>query len=106
MLTLDGRVNVAYTGYEKHIALIQHGATIGAAKLWYDKPKKQFYVLISLEVEVADPTPQTHTSVVGVDVGIRYLAVTDTIQGNATFYSGKRLTPKADHYARLRKRLQ
>ena len=79
MLTLDGRVIVPYTGYDRHVALIQHGARIGAAKLWYDKPHKQFYLLVSLEVEVADPTPETHQRIVGVDVGQRYLAVaTDT----------------------------
>ncbi len=106
VLTLDGRVIVSYTGYEKHVALIQHGASIGAAKLWYDKPRKQFSLLVSLEVEVAEPTPQTHQVVVGVDVGQRYLAVTATPKNDATFYSGKRVRAKADHYARLRKRLQ
>ncbi len=39
ILTLDGRVIVPYTGYRKHIVLIEHGAPIGAAKLWYDKPR-------------------------------------------------------------------
>src|SRR6266571_9000392 len=106
VLTLDGRVIVSYTGYEKHVALIQHGASIGAAKLWYDKPRKQFSLLVSLEVEVAEPTPETHKAVVGVDVGQRYLAVTATPKNDATFYSGKRVRAKADHYARLRKRLQ
>lgn len=77
-LTLQGRVIVPYTGYDKHVALIQHGAEIGAAKLWYDKPKKQFYLLVSLEIETPDPTPEQHTEVVGVDVGMRYLAVTAT----------------------------
>src|SRR5260221_701357 len=43
ILTLSGRVIVPYTGYRKHLALMQHGAHIGAAKLWYDKPRKQFY---------------------------------------------------------------
>src|SRR2546428_5968512 len=42
VLTLQGRVSVPYIGYEKHVALVQHGAAIGAAKLWYDQPKKQF----------------------------------------------------------------
>ncbi len=106
VLTLDGRVIVFYTGKDSHVALIQHGASIGAAKLWYDKPKKQFYLLVSLEVEVADPTPETHTSVVGVDVGQRYLAVTATPKNDASFYSGKQVRATADHYARLRKRLQ
>src|SRR5260370_35643640 len=106
VLTLDGREIVFYTGKDSHVALIQRGASIGAAKLWYDKPKKQFYLLVSLEVEVAEPTPQTHTSVVGVDVGQRYLAVTATPKHDASFYSGKQVRAKADHYARLRKRLQ
>src|SRR5438874_4489036 len=40
--TLRGRIVLSYQGYARHIALIQHGATIGAAKLWYDKLHKQF----------------------------------------------------------------
>ena len=106
ILTLDGRVIVSYSGYEKHVALIGHGAEIGAAKLWYDKSKKQFYLLVSLELEGADPTPQTHTGVAGVDVGIRYLAVAATTRGDHFFHSGKKVVPKANHYTRLRKRLQ
>ena len=106
VLTLDGRVIVLYTGYDEHLKLIQKGAQIGAAKLWYDKPKKQFYLLVSLEVETPDPTPETHHHIVGVDVGLRYLAVASTTQGDCTFSSGKRVRAKANHYARLRKRLQ
>jgi putative transposase len=106
ILTLSGRVIVHYTGYSQHTALIQHGASIGAAKLWYDQPKKQFYLLVSLEVEVPDPTPDTQTSIIGVDVGIRYLAVASDPKGQASFHCGKRLVPQANHYARLRKRLQ
>jgi len=86
--------------------LIRQGATIGAAKLWYDQPKKQFYLLVSLEIEAPDPTPQTHTGVVGVDVGVRYLAVASDTKGHASFHTGKHIVPKANHYARLRKRLQ
>jgi IS605 OrfB family transposase len=106
VLTLDGRVIVPYTGYNAHVALIQRGAHIGAAKLWYDKPKKQFYLLVSLEIETPDPTPETHTGIAGVDVGVRYLAVTATTRGDRSFHTGKKVVPKANHYARLRKRLQ
>jgi putative transposase len=105
ILTLIGRVIVPYTGYDKHVALIQQGANIGAAKLWYDQPKKQFYLLVTLEIEGAHPTPETHKQVVGIDVGIRYLAVTSTTKGECTFHCGKTIVPKANHYARLRKRL-
>ena len=50
--------------------------------------------------------PENYTEVVGVDVGIRYLAVTSTSTGKAGFHPGKRTGHKANHYARLRKRLQ
>ena len=106
ILTLDGRVIVPYTGYTKHVALIGHGAHIGAAKLWYDKPKSQFYLLVSLTIEVTDPRPEMHRQVVGVDVGQRYLAVTTTTKDETAFYAGSAIRAKADHYARLRKRLQ
>ena len=106
VLTLDGRVIVPYSGYARHVALLQKSKNIGAALLWYDKPHQQFYLLVSLEIETADPTPEMHTRVVGVDVGVRYLAVTSDTQGDCSFYSGKGIVPKANHYARLRKRLQ
>jgi IS605 OrfB family transposase len=106
ILTLQGRVLLSYTGYNQHVALIERGAEIGAAKLWYDKSKKQFYLLVSLEREGANPAPETHKQVVGVDVGLRYLAVTSTTKGDCTFYPGKRVVARANHYARLRKRLQ
>src|SRR6266571_4995021 len=74
VLTLQGRIVLPYQGYDRHVALIQRGAAIGGAKLWYDKPHKQFYLLVSLELDIADPTPETLPDVVGVDVGMRYLA--------------------------------
>ncbi|GAC1680186.1 MAG: hypothetical protein NVS9B9_01190 [Ktedonobacteraceae bacterium] len=61
---------------------------------------------MSLEIETADPTPEIHTDVVGIDVGVRYLATTTDTHNHSTFYSGKRIVAKADHYSRLRKRLQ
>ncbi len=106
ILTLDGRVVVPYTGYSKHVALLQSGAHIGVAKLWYAKPRKHFYLLVSLEVEGSDPLPETYKEVVGVDVGQRYLAVTATPTNDASFYSGKAARARTDHYARLRNRLQ
>ena len=44
--------------------------------------------------------------VLGVDVGQRYLATVATLDNGAQFYSGKEIRNKADHYARLQKRLQ
>lgn len=104
--TLNGRISLPYQGYDKHTALIREGATIGDAKLWYDRPKKQFYLLVSLTLDLPEPTCERFTEVVGVDVGIRYLAVTSTSTGKAGFHPGKQVRHKANHYARLRKRLQ
>jgi len=55
--TLEGRLTLSYQGKDSpHVALIQQGATLGDARLWYDQHKKRFYLLVSLEVEGADPT--------------------------------------------------
>jgi putative transposase len=99
-------VVVPYTGYARHLALIQQGAQIGAARLWYDQPRKQFYLLVSLEVEVADRVADMHQRVMGVDAGQRYLAVATDMQNHTAFFAGKEARAKADHYARLRKRMQ
>ncbi|GHO80758.1 hypothetical protein KSD_85290 [Ktedonobacter sp. SOSP1-85] len=104
--TLNGRTIIPYQGYDEHMALIRHGASIGDAKLWYDTPKRCFYLLVSLEIDVAEPSCEHLSEVVGVDVGIRYLAVASTSAGKATFHPGKRVRHRANHYARLRKRLQ
>src|SRR6266446_7751601 len=104
--TLEGRLTLSYQGYTNHVALIHQGASIGDAKLYYDQTKKRFYLLVALEREVTDPTFESHKEVVGVDVGIRYLAVTSTSTGEPTFHSGTHVREGANHYARLRKRLQ
>src|SRR5258708_9612442 len=106
VLTLQGRIIVSYQGYERHVALIHHGATMGGAKLWYDKAHQQFYLLVSLELKVPEPTPDTLPTVIGVDVGQRYLATTATLSNRSRFYPGKRVRAKADHYARLPKPFQ
>ncbi len=104
--TLGGRISIPYHGYDEHLAFIRREASIGDAKLWYDKARKTFYVLVSLEIDVPAPTCEQLNEAVGVDVGIRYLAVTSTATGKAAFHPGKRVRHRANHYARLRKRLQ
>jgi IS605 OrfB family transposase len=106
VLTLNGRIVVPYVGYQKHVALLRETADIGEAKLWYDRSKKRFFLLVSLTVETPDPAPESRTSVVGVDVGQRYLATIAAVDNGAQFYAGKEIRAKADHYARLQKRLQ
>jgi putative transposase len=106
LLTLNGRVVVSYQGYDEQSKFLKEGAEIGTAKLWYDTPHKRYFLLVSFEVERPDPTPEQHTQVIGVDVGVRYLAVTSDYKGEPTFHSGSQVRNRANHYARLRKRLQ
>lgn len=105
VLTLHGRIAVRYQGYNRHVILIHHGAALGEAKLLYDKRHKQFYLLVSLKLEVQDPTHGIQRAAIGVDVGQRYLAVTSS-RTESQFYSGKTVRAKAEHSARLQKRLR
>jgi IS605 OrfB family transposase len=106
LLTLNGRITLRYQGYSRHVALIHQGVNLGEAKLWYDKRHRQYYLLVSLKLEIADPSQDIQQTVIGVDVGQRYLAVTSTMTGENQFYSGKAVRATADHYARLQKRLR
>src|SRR5262249_22169154 len=93
-------------GWSRHVALLQAGANLGGAKLWHDRGKQRFFLLVSLTVETPDPTPERHHQVLGLDVGQRYLATVATLDNGAEFHSGKESRTRADHYARLQKRLQ
>src|SRR5260370_1683154 len=83
ILTLQGRVILPYTGYDKHISLICADTHIVPANLSYDKARKPFSSLLSLKIEGADPTPETHTQAAGVDRGERDLPVTSTTKGES-----------------------
>jgi putative transposase len=104
--TLNGRISIGYQGDEQQVALIRQGASIGDAKWWYDRPKQQVYLLVSLTIDLPELTCDHFTQVIGVDVGIGYLAVTSTETGKAGFHPGKRIRHQAHHYAPLRTRLQ
>lgn len=105
--TLQGRLVLPYEGYSRHLEYIASGgADIGAGKLWYDKRKKQYFLLVPLTIELPDPEPMTHKQVVGVDVGMRYFAVALNTSGKTLFKSGKATLRKAERYARARKSLQ
>jgi putative transposase len=107
VITLDGRIKVNYQGYSKHLQMIESGvARIGAAKLWYSKPAKTYYLLVSMEVEVPELTPTDISRVMGVDVGQRYIAVAADTQNKSRFFSGKKVRHQAFRYVRARKSLQ
>ena len=106
VMTLEGRVVLSFEGYSKHLEYIAQDAEIGAARLWYSKAKKQYYLLVSIEVELPDPEPTTHKSVVGVDVGIRYLATVSDTRNRSLFQSGGFVHPVSRKFSVARKSLQ
>jgi IS605 OrfB family transposase len=106
LLTRSGRIVVPYEGYAPHLAMIRTDAHIGAAKLWYDERTRHFYLLVALEVTIPDPVPERQGQVVGIDLGRRYLAVTTSMDNKVALYAGREAQHKANHIARVRKRLQ
>jgi putative transposase len=106
LITLSGRIKVNYSGYSKHLKLIKSGVEIGAAKIWYDKPKKNYYLLVSLNLEVPEIKPEDIKEIKGTDVGQRFLAVTTNTKNQTQFFSGKQVRHKANKYHKARKTLQ
>ncbi|UQN08918.1 transposase [Deinococcus sp. QL22] len=106
VLTLEGRQIMTYQGYSKHLELIQSGCEVGGAKLSYQKSKKQYFLLVSLEVDLPDPQPADHKNVVGVDVGQRFHAVVTNTRNRTTFFSGQQTNHQKEGFARVRQSLQ
>lgn len=104
--TLEGRLVLGYEGYHKHLEYIQQGCETGSAKLYYQKSKKQYYLIVALNVELPDPHPTHHANVVGVDVGQRYHFVATDKDGKSLFEKGKAVGQQKDHFARIKKALQ
>ncbi len=107
VITLKGRIVVPYVGYDKYLEIIRTGvATVGAAKIWYNKSSKNYYLLVSLELEIPDINPEKITRIIGVDVGRRYLAVTTDTNNQTKFYSGSSVIHKANRRQKVVKTLQ
>lgn len=104
--TLTGRIVVPYEGYSKHLAWIAAGAEVGESKLYYQKSRKQYYLLVSLEVDWGQTKPDQYRQAVGVDVGQRYLMTAGNPSDAALFVSGKQVRQKKDQFARRRRELQ
>ena len=112
VMTLEGRITLAYEGWNEHVLALQDAETdIGSAKLWYDKPRKQWYLLAAFTVELPDLLPTDYRQVVGVDVGQRYHAVTKVVDltgepEQVQMFEGRSHRQKADQFVFIRNRLQ
>lgn len=111
LMTLDGRMTFSYEGWSRHVdALKDPGTEVGAAKLWYQKAKKQWYLLVSFTVELADLRASNIRGVVGVDVGQRFHAVTKVCDPTrfveAKLHSGAQHDQIKARFERNRRNLQ
>lgn len=106
IMTLNGRIICKYEGYNKHLQMIKSSnVKIGAAKLWYCKRKKQYYLIVSLTLS-KDIDISSLSNIIGVDIGYRNLAVTTTPNNNTQFFSGKKANYISNKYCKTRKSLQ
>lgn len=104
--TLDGRIKLKYHGWSKHLDYIKSGARCGASKLWYDKTSKQWYLLVSIDIQKEYIDPSKIGIVKGVDVGQRVLAVSSSNQGKIKFFHGGSVKQKCREFSKVRSGLQ
>ena len=97
--TLEGRIKVPF--FAKGVDI---DGAFGTAKLVYKHGKFFLHVPVTKEINVLDMNEVSN--VVGVDRGIRFLAVTYDSNGKSEFFSGKAVKEKRAHYKALRKELQ
>ena len=101
--TLEGRIKVPFCrqGYEQYFS---EGCRFGTAKLVFRHGK--FFLHVPVTYKVEELKKEEVTNVVGIDRGIRFLAVTYDSAGKTVFYNGSPVKQKRAHYKALRKELQ
>ena len=98
--TIDGRIKVPVDW--THVPEEYRRGKFGTARLLNRGGK--WLLLIPSTVELPDPDrPQ---QVVGVDMGVRFLATTYDSDGSTVFYDGKEVKQKREHYKKMRASLQ
>lgn len=98
--TLEGRIKVPVNWI--HIPEPYRHGKFGTARLLNRNGK--WLLLIPSTVEL--PEPDQPQQVVGVDMGVRFLATSYDSDGSTVFYDGKEVKSKREHYKRLRASLQ
>ena len=101
--SLEGRLKIAYQtkSMEKYF---DGSYSFGTAKLVYKFNK--YFLHIPMTKDYIQTTPFEINKIVGIDLGINFLATTYDSCGKTTFYSGRHIKAKRGHYKILRKDLQ
>lgn len=101
--SLQGRLKIPYQtkGMEKYF---DGSYSFGTAKLVYKFNK--YFLHIPMTKDYPQTTPFEINKIVGIDLGINFLATAYDSYGKTIFYNGKHIKAKRGHYKILRKDLQ
>ena len=101
--TLEGRIRCRYEGWSRHVDWIRlsGGLPLGVAKLWQNPTSKVWYLLVSL-----DKALDRITTVKGVDLNRRNIAVESNTRGKCRIYHGRHQRHVAECSAHTRSALQ
>lgn len=101
--TLNGRVKVPFE--TKGMEVYFDGSwTFGTAKLVHKRGK--FYLHIPMTKDVEEVPVHDMNQVVGIDMGVNFIATSYDSQGKCTFFHGRPIKDKRSTYKQLRKKLQ
>ena len=108
--TLHGRIRCRYEGWNRHLEWLaqpqDHGVTLGAAKLWQDPVSRMWYLLVSIEKSLDPQAMDNISTIKGVDLNRRNIAVESHTRGKCRFYSGGHRRHIAERVASTRSALQ
>ena len=101
--TLKGRIKLNYQtkGMETYF---NDDWKFGTAKLVHKH--KKWFLHIPMTKEVPDVDLHQINQVVGIDLGVNFIATTYDSKGRTLFFSGKEIKHKRAQYAKVRKELQ
>ena len=101
--SLGGRLKIPFEtkGMEKYF---DGSYKFGTAKLVFKFNK--YFLHIPMTKDYPKTTPFEINKIVGIDLGINFLATCYDSFGKTTFYNGKQVKAKRGHYKILRKQLQ
>lgn len=101
--SLEGRLKISYQtkSMEKYF---DGSYSFGTAKLIYKFNK--YFLHIPMTKDYIQTTPFEVNKIVGIDLGINFLATTYDSYGKTVFYNGRHIKSKRGHYKILRKQLQ
>ena len=101
--SLSGRLKMPYNATAME-AYFEENWSFGTAKLVQKKGK--FYLHIPVTKTLPPCSESDISKVVGIDMGLNFLAVATDTQENTRFFAGRQIKDKRAQYAKTRKSLQ